>query len=101
MKGINCTIKNAMLAAMVLVLSTSPALAFGANKVMNEEPKVEVKKIEVKKVEEKAMLQEKKAEEQKANSHSSLLLGEGILGEEGIILGEEGILGEGLLGIGE
>jgi hypothetical protein len=104
MRSINYTIKGAMLAG-VLVLSTSPALAFGANKAANEEPKVEINKVEINKVEktkvEKAMLQEKKVEEMKANSHSSVLLGEGILDEEGIILGEEDILGEGLLGIGE
>jgi hypothetical protein len=104
MRIINYAIKNAVLAGMVLALSAGPALAFGDIKVANEKPKVEINKVE------KAMIEAKKVEEQpvmkpKANSDLGVLrinlLGEGILGEEGIILGEEGILGEGLLGIGE
>ena len=62
MRSINCVIKGAMLGGMVLVLSTSPALASGANKVLDEKPKVEINKVEIKKVE-KAMLLEKKSEE--------------------------------------
>ena len=55
MRGINYTIKNALLAGMILVLSTSPALAFGANKMVNEKPKVEINKVEKNKVD-KSML---------------------------------------------
>jgi len=110
MRSINYAIKGAMLGGMVLVLSGSPALAFGDNKAVDEKAKVEINKVE------KVMLQDKKVEEQKvmkleANSDSRVLrnnlvgirrinlLGEGILGEEGLL--GEGILGEGLLGIEE
>jgi hypothetical protein len=107
MRSINYAIKGAMLGGMVLVLSTSPALAFGANKVLDEKPKVEINKVEIKveknKVE-KAMLEENKAGDYGVLRNDRVgirrinLLGEDILGEEGIL---EGILGEGLLGIEE
>ena len=98
MRGIYRAIKGAMLGGMILVLSASPALAFGANKVLDEKPMVEINKIEkVNKIEkankvEQEKLQVKKAEEpvvMKMNSHLGLgeLLGEGILDED--ILGLE------------
>ena len=50
MRGINCTIKNALLGGMVLVLSASPLLASGENKVENEKAKVEINKLEINKI---------------------------------------------------
>ena len=97
MRGIYCTIKGAMLGGMILILSASPALAFGANKMVNEKmvnEKAMVEMIKVEKVNkvDKAMLQEKKVDEavvMKKNAIIGLgeLLGEGILPED--ILGLE------------
>ena len=50
MRGINCAMRSAMMGGMVLVLSASPALAFGENKMVNEKPKVEIIKVEINKV---------------------------------------------------
>jgi hypothetical protein len=97
MRSIYGAIKVTMLGGMVLVLSAAPALAFGENKVLDEKPKVEINKVEIKKAEinkaEKAMLQEKKVEEPVAVKMKSIL----GLGE----LLEEGLLGEGILGLEE
>lgn len=62
MRGINCAIKGAILSGMVLVLSTTPALASGENKLMDEKPKVKIIKVENDK-DEKEMRQEKKFED--------------------------------------
>ena len=62
MRGINCAIKGAILSGMVLVLSTTPALASGENKLMDEKPKVKIIKVENDK-DEKEMRQEKKVED--------------------------------------
>ena len=97
MRGINCAIKGAMLAGMVLVLAASPALASDENKMENEKAKVEINKVE------KVMLQEKKVEElpvMKAKANSDLgALRINQLAIRRINLLDEGILGEGILGL--
>jgi len=105
MRSINYAIKGAMLGAMALVLSTSPALAAAEHKVMDEKAKVEINKVE------KVLPEAKKAEEQlvmkaKANSDAGVLRINPLVirrinpffDEE--ILGE-GLIGEGLLGLEE
>jgi len=102
MRSLNYAIKNTMVktgAILVsllvgMVLSTSPALASGENKMENDKPKVEMNKVEKNKVEkdkdEKVMLKEKKVEEKldvlRINRlgihHIKLLLDDDILGEE-------------------
>jgi len=96
MRSINCAIKGLMLGGMVLVLSAHPALAFGENKMVNEEAKIEKNKVDKIKLE-NVMIEEKKVEEPmvmktKSTTDSGLLLGEGIVGEdilEGALLGIE------------
>ncbi|HXE98254.1 MAG TPA: hypothetical protein VN642_17760 [Dongiaceae bacterium] len=95
MRSINYVIKGAML-GMVLVLSASPALAFGENMMEIEKAKVEVNKVEVNKVDINKGENVMKAEDHgdskvKAHEDAGALLDEGLLGED--------ILGEALLGI--
>lgn len=93
MRGINCAMRSAMLGGMILVLSASPALASGENKMLNEKAKVEINKVE-KNMDEKEMREEKKVGEKlgvlrinKLGIHRlNLLLDEDILED---ILGEE------------
>src|SRR6185369_2852892 len=104
MRNISYITKSAMLAGMVLVLSASPAMAFGGNKAVDEKAKVEMNKVENIKAE-KAMLEEKKVEEQKvmelkANSDLGVHI-KNPLGIHRNLLLDEDILGEGLLGIEE
>jgi hypothetical protein len=105
----NAMVKNgatlvSLLIGMVLVLPTSSALGFGENKVLNEKPKVEINKVEKVKVDE-VMLKENKVDEMlvmKPKADSDLgLLRINALGIRRINLLDEGILGEGLLGIEE
>ena len=97
MRSLNHTIKNAMVktgAILVsllvgMVLSTSPALASGENKMENDKPKVEMNKVEKDK-DEKVMLKEKEVEgkldvlriNRLGIHHIKLLLDDDILGEE-------------------
>jgi len=102
MRSLNDSIRNAMVKAGALVvsllvgmvLSTTPALASGENKMENDKQKVEMNKVEKDKVEkdrdEKVMIKEKKVEEKldllRINRlgihHIKLLLDDDILGEE-------------------
>jgi hypothetical protein len=98
-------IKGAMLGGMIMVLSASPALAFGDKKVLDENPMKEINKVEkCIKMEtgsthdtggaaEKAMLKDKKADE-------NLIMKKETSSDLGVILGE-GILDEGILGLEE
>jgi hypothetical protein len=85
---------------VALILSASPALAFGENKVVNEKPKAEIIKVE------KVILQEKKVEElmvmkPKANSDLAVHKNNPLGIHRNNLLLDADILGEGLLGIEE
>jgi hypothetical protein len=98
MRNIYWTMKGAMLGGIIVALSASPAMAFGENKMVNEKmvnEKAMVEMIKVEKVNkaEKVMLQEKKVAEpmvmiMKPNMALGEILGEGILGEDILGLGE-------------
>ena len=98
MRNIYWTMKGAMLGVIILALSASPAMAFGENKMVNEKMVNEKAMVEMNKVEklnkvEKVMLQEKKVEEpmvmiMKSNLGLGELLGEAILDEDILGIGE-------------